>query len=45
MALWLAPRQYRRNIMLGMILAGAGFLYLTDAQFMQRSTTIVAAER
>jgi putative inorganic carbon (HCO3(-)) transporter len=43
MALWIAPRQYRSKILLGMVLAGAGFLYLTDDRFLERSATIVAS--
>jgi putative inorganic carbon (HCO3(-)) transporter len=43
-ALLLAPKKYRALIAVGLVLAGAGFVYLTDPGFLQRSATIVRPE-
>jgi len=36
----LAPRRYRMKVILGLVLAGLGFLYLADPQFIERTSTI-----
>jgi len=36
----LSPRKYRSKIILGFVLAGLGFLYLADPQFLERISTI-----
>ncbi|MFO7775820.1 MAG: O-antigen ligase family protein [Candidatus Hydrogenedentota bacterium] len=36
----LSPRKHRRKIILGLVLAGLGFLYLADPQFLERTSTI-----
>jgi hypothetical protein len=36
----LAPRKYRVTIVAGIILAGVGFLSLTDSQFLKRASSI-----
>lgn len=43
-ALLMAPPRYRRYIFAGLVLAGLGFLRLADEQFLDRMTTIFAAE-
>lgn len=43
-ALIMAPKRLRPYIIIGLILAAAGFYYLTDERFLSRSTTILATE-
>ncbi len=43
-AVLVAPAKHRMKIAAGLIVAGIGFLWLTDPQFIQRSTTIMRAE-
>ena len=40
-AVVMAPRRYRAYIALGLVLAGAGFYWLSDDRFLDRSATIV----
>jgi hypothetical protein len=44
MAVFVAPRKHRLKIVAGLTIAGIGFLWLTDPQFIERSTTIVRSE-
>jgi len=39
-----APKRYRVPILAGLIVAVAGFLYLSDPQFLNRASTILAEE-
>lgn len=41
MAIISAPRRVRALVLIGAVLAGSGFLYLTDEQFLHRINTIV----
>ena len=43
-AVFLAPRKYRKKILVGLIIAGFGGLYLTDPGFRTRTTTILRTE-
>jgi len=39
-----APKRYRLPILAGLIVAAAGFLYISDPQFLNRASTILAEE-
>ncbi len=43
MALVMAPKRFRIYIALGLVLGAAGFYYLTDERFLERSETITAS--
>lgn len=43
-AVLLAPKNYRRKILFGLLVAGIGGLYLSDPQFLNRMSTINASE-
>jgi putative inorganic carbon (HCO3(-)) transporter len=43
-AIILAPKKYRARLVLGMLVAAAGFYSLTDDQFLARTSTIAAEE-
>lgn len=42
MAILSAPKRVRALVLIGILIAGSGFLYLTDEQFLHRVNTIVA---
>lgn len=44
MAIISAPKRVRALVLVGTIIAGLGFLYLTDEQFLHRVNTIVAPQ-
>lgn len=44
MAVLTVPKKYRGYVLVGTIIAGSGFLYLTDEQFLNRVSTITATE-
>lgn len=44
MAIIVSPRQHRLKIAAGLLVAAAGFFWLTDPQFIERSTTITRSE-
>jgi len=39
-----APRRYRARIIVGLLVAGLGFLYLSDPQFIDRAKTIFGSQ-
>lgn len=43
-ALVLAPKQYRKYVVVGLLAAAAGLVYLADDQFFARTSTIAAGE-
>lgn len=43
-ALFAAPKRYRALILTGLIVAGSGFFYLTDEQFLNRMASIFVEE-
>jgi len=43
-AVFLSPREHRRPIALGLIVAFCGFLYVSDPQFLDRASTIFRSE-
>lgn len=43
-ALLMAPRKYRKKIIIGLVLGMIGGIYVMDEQFMNRMTTIIVAE-
>ena len=43
-ALFLAPKKHRGKILVGLVLAGLGALYLMDPEFVRRSATIIRSE-
>ncbi len=43
-ALAMAPKRFRAYIALGLVVAGAGFYWLSDERFLDRSATIAADE-
>ncbi len=44
MAMLMAPKRFRVYIALGLVVGGAGFYYLTDDRFLERTATITADE-
>lgn len=44
MALLVAPKRHRLKITAGLVIAGIGFFWLTDPQFIERSATITRSE-